>query len=413
MTDHRSTGPSTTVATGSRDTVRSRRSVLTAGLAAVGLTVADAIGRPAAVGAGNSPVYLGAENTEQSTTVLTNTSPGQGGLWGRNEPGTTSHAGVGLRGDTNGIGTNTNQPAAGVWGNVGGTDSSSKAVGVLGRTSAPSEASAGVLGLATGAANTAAGVRGKAVAGAGVHGTSTDGNGVYGASNHTDGVAGVTSKAGKAGVRGEGVDDYRTFGVVGVSPREAGVVGFAGNGTPPTASPVDYPVGVYGFAELIADGTGVGVFGATTKGVAVWASGQDGIGILAASRIVAGVFNAVVPTATCIQANNGAIGVDSNVTSGDALRGTATSGRALHTSGRLAFDRVSGVASVPPGASKVVVDPGVTVSASSFVLLTSKVNLGSRGLWFTVDAANDKFTIRISSPYSSTAEAPIAWLLVG
>jgi hypothetical protein len=58
----------------------------------------------------------------------------------------------------------------------------------------------------------------------------------------------------------------------------------------------------------------------------------------------------------------------------------------------------------------VTVTPGVDVSSTSFVLLTPMANLGARSLWFTLDAANDKFVIRISSSRASATK--VSWLLL-
>ena len=98
-------------------------------------------------------------------------------------------------------------------------------------------------------------------------------------------------------------------------------------------------------------------------------------------------------------------------TSGSGIYGTATSGYAVRGDGRLRFDKVSGVATITAGSSSKVVDPGVNVTAASFVLLTPKANLGGRALWFTTNTTTNKFTIRMSSARGSATK--IAWLLVG
>ena len=137
-------------------------------------------------------------------------------------------------------------------------------------------------------------------------------------------------------------------------------------------------IGVRGEAD---DQSGTGVLGSSTHGVGVFAASQNGSGIKAYSA-----------TATAVDA-------------------VSYSSLALHTVGRVKFERASGVATIPAGATAVTVSAQVGVDASSFVLLTPKANLGSRSLWFTTDATNDRFTIRISS--SRPTATRVAWLLVG
>ena len=63
------------------------------------------------------------------------------------------------------------------------------------------------------------------------------------------------------------------------------------------------------------------------------------------------------------------------------------------------------------GKKAVTIAPGVNVTTGSFVLLTPMTNLGGRDLWFTRNAADDKFTIRMSSTRGS--DTKVAWLLLG
>jgi hypothetical protein len=69
------------------------------------------------------------------------------------------------------------------------------------------------------------------------------------------------------------------------------------------------------------------------------------------------------------------------------------------------------VATITAGRTTKLVTPGVDVTAESFVLLTPKANIGSRALWFTIDATNNQFTIRMRSARSSGTK--VAWLLLG
>jgi hypothetical protein len=85
-------------------------------------------------------------------------------------------------------------------------------------------------------------------------------------------------------------------------------------------------------------------------------------------------------------------------------------GVALQAAGRTKLS-TSGVATVTAGHATKVVTPGVNVTSSSFVLLTPKVKLSGRDLWFTTDASGNKFTIHMSSSRSSGTK--VAWLLLG
>lgn len=81
--------------------------------------------------------------------------------------------------------------------------------------------------------------------------------------------------------------------------------------------------------------------------------------------------------------------------------------------GRVRFKQVSGVATIPAGASSVTLSPGVGIVRASFVLLTPRAYLGGRDLWYTTDPAADTFTIHLSSPSPSRNGFPVAWLLLG
>ena len=85
-------------------------------------------------------------------------------------------------------------------------------------------------------------------------------------------------------------------------------------------------------------------------------------------------------------------------------------GYAIRSSGRVRFDKVSGVATIPAGTTSVTVTPGVDVTTSSFVLLTPMANIGARSLWFSLDTTNNRITLRISS--TRTVATKVGWLLM-
>ena len=103
--------------------------------------------------------------------------------------------------------------------------------------------------------------------------------------------------------------------------------------------------------------------------------------------------------------------VNGIATTGTALYGSATTGYALRTSGRLKVDKASGVATIAGGNTSVVVIPGLDVTSTSFVLLTPKIDIGTRRLWYTTNSAANQFTIRVSSTGPDSWE--VGWLLLG
>lgn len=209
--------------------------------------------------------------------------------------------------------------------------------------------------------------------------------------------------------------------------------------------------------QSAATGDGMGLRGETaSKGVngdqpaaGVWGLathdevGTVAVGVLGTTQsrgsATSGVLGVCDPVGTTIATGNGVKGISGpgngvlgTATTGIGVKGVATSGTgvsghgsatgygvyatapgiALYANGRVKF-KPSGVATIPANATSVVVTPGLSVLASSFVLLTPKANIGSRALWFSTDTTNNRFTIKISSPYSTSAGLQIAWLLVG
>jgi hypothetical protein len=106
-----------------------------------------------------------------------------------------------------------------------------------------------------------------------------------------------------------------------------------------------------------------------------------------------------------------AVGLEGFSKTGTGVYGHADStGYAFKGSGRLLFDKVSGVATIAAGATSIVITPGVNVTSSSFVLLTPMSNIGARSVYATVDATNDRITVHLSS--SRTSSTRVGWLLL-
>jgi len=176
--------------------------------------------------------------------------------------------------------------------------------------------------------------------------------GVYATSNSGVAVGGHNSASDKPAVQG-----WATLGT--------GVIGAAGPGIPIAKA----KTGVFGYA--VQDGASRGVFGRANAGHGVHGQATGGVGVY----------------------------------------GAATKGIAIQGSGRVKFGKVSGVATIAAGNTSVLVNPGVNVTSGSFVLLTPRANIGSRGLWFTTNATANTLTIHVSA--TRTSATKVAWLLLG
>ena len=109
-------------------------------------------------------------------------------------------------------------------------------------------------------------------------------------------------------------------------------------------------------------------------------------------------------------ANNSGTGLWGSSPGGSGVKAESTNGFALETLGRLKIG-TSGVAVLFGGTTQVTLNPGVDLTDSSFVLLTPRVNLGGRDLWYTIDTAANIVRFRISS--SRRTNTRIGWLLLG
>lgn len=173
----------------------------------------------------------------------------------------------------------------------------------------------------------------------------------------------------------------------------------------------------------LGNGTGVAITGFSAKNIGVDAWGplhtgvrgrsDSGTGVIGRSETWIGVDGigghvGVIGSAGGSATGTGVLGHSAG---GVALDGETLTGFALRTNGRLKIEKVSGVAAISAGSTSKTVTPGVDVTAGSFVLLTPKVNLGGRSLWFTNDPTANSFTIKMSSKRSSATR--IAWLLLG
>jgi hypothetical protein len=201
---------------------------------------------------------------------------------------------------------------------------------------------------------------------------------MYGLTNVTDGAAGVRGyafgdNAGTSGVWGRSDSTSTAYGVYGLAAATSTTV--QGVGVYGHAKSSTVGVGTYGYAEA-ATGTTYGAIGhaVSPTGVGVYGFGAGG---------------------------------------GVGVRATSVGGVALDTSGRIVAHKVSGVATIAKGKTSVSVKPGVGIGSSSFVLLSPRGNLGSRGLWSTLTASSTAGTITIRVSSAVSAATQIGWLLLG
>jgi hypothetical protein len=171
---------------------------------------------------------------------------------------------------------------------------------------------------------------------------------------------------GKVGVYGFANQDADAEGVHGYSQHGIGVHGFS-----------DEKIAVYG-----STGYGTGVYGSSTTGDAVWGVTSDGVGMHAWT------------------------------TNGTGVEAGSEHALALHTWGRVKFEKVSGIATIRAGHTSVTVSPGagVDIIKASFVLLTPRSDLHGRRIWYTLNLLANTITIHLSSAAGSSVQ--VGWLLL-
>jgi hypothetical protein len=172
---------------------------------------------------------------------------------------------------------------------------------------------------------------------------------------------------------------------------------------------------VRGLTILSNASTNADVFNASTSGSGkgITGSSGSGYGVYGQSTSAIGVFG-YSGTATAVRGDSpSGVAVWGVTTTGIGLEGTADQpgGQALHTSGRIRADQVSGVATIAAGHTSVTLTPGVDVVGASFVLLTPMTKLSGRDLWFTKSTTANSITIHLSS--ARPVPTKVAWLLLG
>jgi len=174
-----------------------------------------------------------------------------------------------------------------------------------------------------------------------------------------------------------------SMGVQGSSKTKVGVLGFAGGDGPSNMPP---NAGVYGWSTAEGIAVSMGVLGRSTAPV--------GYGVFGTSNKGTGVQ-----------------GITEDGTAVSATVGSGGSGRALAVNGRALFTS-SGIATVGAGNAQKVVDPGISLTATSKVLATVMGNPGGTIVLkrVIVDAAADTFTIVLTGNAANATD--VAWFVL-
>lgn len=236
-----------------------------------------------------------------------------------------------------------------------------------------------------------------------VKGASTSAAGVVGSSNNSYGVHGTS-------VLSQGVLAEGFIGLEAYSPGFRAIDAHSDNGVAvrartPTTGPAVVASAKRNSITAISSNEGSGVVGVSQSDINDVPPGPARTGVYGQS-FSGSSARGVVGLST----GHGVHG-EAFAAGAAGLYGVALVGYAIRGNGRLRFDKVSGVATIRAGTLKRVVTPGVPLTSSSFVLLSPNSALGGRDIWYTIDAASDRFTIHISSKRS--AGTRIAWLLIG
>jgi hypothetical protein len=340
------------------DALRTRRRVLGAGLGALAAAAASMLGRATPTQAANGDaVRVGQTNTGTAPTTIKNS----------NSYAVIGDGYYGVYGKGENVGVLAQaDDGIGVW----GTDYGDTGVGVRGEGTRR-----GVTGSASQGWSGQVAVVDHSIP-AGVGGVNPKGFGVVGVTGsdpdepteHVPGTAGVlgASGAGKVGVYGASGAQIPTTG-----PPNCGVYGWSdANSTPG-----------YGVFGKMDGALGYGVLGTSDKGVGVRASTKGGVGLSAA----------VLPSGT---------------------------GKALVAEGRVEFS-TSGLTTIPPGASSVLINPGIPIPASARILCTLESYQAGLSVERTKklpghQGAPDQFYVYLNGAVTASRRSTkVAWFMIG
>lgn len=178
-----------------------------------------------------------------------------------------------------------------------------------------------------------------------------------------------------------------------------GVVGLSMSHAADAAPMLGGETGVYGYSDIDIESNGV------------WGFTVQGVGVHGTSEYIS-VYGETDGGTGVKGQSQSSIGVDGYSYQNVGVLAETTKGVALKTIGRVQLTRVSGVAVIPSGANHITVTPGVDILRGSFALLTPHSDIGTRRLWYTLDAAANTLTIHLSS-IARPAAIAVSWLLLG
>lgn len=182
----------------------------------------------------------------------------------------------------------------------------------------------------------------------------------------------------------------------------------------------DSYVGVWGESASV-----IGVRGASTSGTGVTGSSASGAGVSGVSlglgsgavgvggqSPVVGVLGSSAPGVAVRGETDSGFGFYGRAMSGTGIYGSSSTGYALRTSGRLRFDKASGIATVAAGTRSVVVKPGFELAATAKALATLQGSAGGKTTVHRVAVDAPAGTITVYLTANATRAVRVAWLVI-
>lgn len=155
--------------------------------------------------------------------------------------------------------------------------------------------------------------------------------------------------------------------------------------------------------------SGQGVHGESIGSAGVAGVSQESNGVHGTSWESRGVWGESTKGPGVVGQSTNSTGVEARGVTG--VLAASDQGYALHTtSGRVRFDGISGIVTLPANETAVEIETDVPVTNDTFVLLTPRSNLGTRALWYQIPDETGKVTVYVDEPRSR--DSRIAYLLL-
>ena len=223
-------------------------------------------------------------------------------------------------------------------------------------------------------------------------------HGIEGKSNGATGKGVVASASNGAG-KNYGVYAH-AFGAEGIGVQGTATnnsVGVLGHSHPNSIAvaqpPTQKKTGVYGFA--VQDAEAVGVLGEAAAGLGVKGKATTGSGVYGTTQVGTGVF-----------------GYSASGVAGRFQTSAALTGVALHTIGRVKFDKSVGRVTIAAGTRSVIVTPGIDLTATSAAVATLQGSAnGAIVERVAIDVTANTLTIFLTK--NTTVAVSVAWHVFG